>query len=361
VRQVTDGEWEVRKLHGAADGSVYFSATERSPIGLDVYRVKLDGTGLARLSEATGTHSATFSPSNAYYLDKWSDLQTPDQIRVYRKDGKLARLVDANRVDALAEYDLPAAELLHVPTRDGGVMEAAIIRPPNFDPSKNYPVFQYLYGGPHSQTVVNRWGGQRGLFHELLAQEGVIVWLCDNRTASGKGAVSTWPIYKDFGEHELRDVEDGIAWLKKQPYVDGSRIMLSGWSYGGFMVSYALTHSTTFAAGIAGGTVADWRDYDSIYTERYMLMPQNNPDGYRKSSPRFAAKDLHGDLLLIHGTTDDNVHVQNTLQFAWDLQQAGKQFEMMLYPKTRHSPRDKKTVAHIQRMMFEFVKRELLR
>jgi len=361
VRQVTSGDWEVRDLHGSDKTFIYFSGTERSALGQDVYRVKLDGSGLQRLSAEAGTHSAKFSPSMTYYADRWSDVRTPDQVRAYRADGKLAHVVDENRVAALAAYDLPQPELLEVKTRDGGVMDAMIIKPSNFDPKKKYPVYQPLYAGPHAQRVRNEWdrSATRGMLHYLIAQQGVVVWVCDNRTASGKGAVSAWPVYKNFGELELRDIEDGIAWLKQQPYIDGSRVMLHGWSYGGFMVSYALTHSTMFSSGIAGGSVTDWRDYDSIYTERYMLMPQNNPEGYRKSSPRFAAKDLHGRLLLIHGTTDDNVHTQNTMQFAHELQREGKTFEMMLYPRTKHGVTDKKTVLHMQKTVMEFIVKNL--
>jgi dipeptidyl-peptidase-4 len=360
VRQVTSGEWEVRDVHGTDGQYVYFSATERSPIGLDVYRVKLDGSGLTRLSAAAGKHAAVFNPSFSHYVDRWSDISTPDQVRVHRNDGTAVRTVEENRVDALAQYDLPGPELLQVKARDGFVMEAMLIRPPNFDPAKKYPVYQYVYAGPGAQQVRNEWRGQFMLFNQLIAQEGAIVWICDNRSAGGKGAVSRWPVYKNFGELELRDLEDSVTWLKSQPYVDGSRILINGWSYGGFMVLYAMTHSKTFAAGIAGGPVADWRDYDSIYTERYMLMPQNNPEGYRKSSPRFEAANLHGNLLLLHGTTDDNVHVQNTVQIAYELQQLGKQFEMMLFPRTRHSVTQKNTLAFMQRTMLQFVRRQLL-
>jgi dipeptidyl-peptidase-4 len=362
IRQVTNGEWEVRELHGADSTYAYFSGTERSPIGGDVYRLKLDGTGLSRLSEQAGTHTATFSPSLAHYVDKWSDIRTPDQIRVHRNDGRVAHVVDENRVAALAALDLPQPEFMQVKTRDGFVMEAMMIKPTTFDPKKKYPVYQFLYAGPHAQTVRNRWStsGTGGLFNHLIAEQGVILWMCDNRSASGKGAQSAWTVYKNFGEGELRDIEDGIAWLKQQPYIDGSRIMVSGWSYGGFMTSYALTHSKTFSAGIAGAPVTDWRDYDSVYTERLMLMPQNNPDGYRKSSPRFAAKDLHGRLLLVHGTTDDNVHVQNTIQFADELQKKGTLFEMMVYPRTRHSVTDRTTLYHMQKTILDFIKRNLL-
>jgi dipeptidyl aminopeptidase/acylaminoacyl peptidase len=171
---------------------------------------------------------------------------------------------------------------------------------------------------------------------------------------------SAWTSYKRMGEGELRDLEDGLKWLESQPYVDSSRILLSGWSYGGFMTLYAMTHSKSWAAGIVGAPVTDWRDYDSIYTERYMLMPQNNPDGYRKSSPRFDVDKLHGNVFFIHGTTDDNVHVQNTVQVAWALQQLGRPFEMMLLPRAKHSVREKKTVAFLQKTILGFVQRQLL-
>jgi dipeptidyl-peptidase-4 len=180
------------------------------------------------------------------------------------------------------------------------------------------------------------------------------VWICDNRSASAKGAQSAWPVYKNFGELELRDVEDGLTWLKKQSWVDGGRIGIDGWSFGGYMATYALTHSKSFAMGIAGGSVTDLALYDTIYTERYMLMPQNNPEGYRKSSALAAAKDLHGEILLIHGVMDENVHMQNTLKFAYELQKAGKQFRLMLYEKSRHGVADPDLVKHMRQMMLDF-------
>jgi dipeptidyl-peptidase-4 len=358
LRQVTDGRWEVRTLHGVdeAGGWVYFSGTAHSPIGSDVFRIRLEGgDGPARLSKTDGTHTALFSPSFTSYLDTWSDVTTPPQVRLHRADGTEVRVIDANPVPALANYRLSRPEFLQVPTRDGFVMEAMMITPPDFDPARKYPVYQHTYAGPHAQQVVNRWGGVTYLYHQLLAQKGIIVWICDNRTASGKGAESTWPVYQNFGELELRDIEDGLAWLKRQPYVDGTRIGINGWSYGGYMTSYALTHSDSFTMGIAGGSVTDWRDYDTIYTERYMRMPQNNPDGYRRSSPRFAAKDLRGTLLLVHGTIDDNVHMQNTLQFAYELQKANKPFRLMLYPRSRHAVADPHLVRHMRGVMLDFI------
>ena len=361
VGQVTDGPWEVRQLHGIDEetGWVYWSGTERSHIGSDIYRVQLDGSSLTRLSEQAGTHRAQFNPGFTHYIDTWSDLTAPPQVRLHTATGTEARVVDANEPTVLDGYRLAAPEFLQVHNRDGFAMEAMMIKPPDFDPARRYPVYQHVYGGPHIQRVRNGWSGSTHMFWQLLAQRGIIVWVLDNSTASGKGAVSTWPVYKNFGELELRDIEDGIAWLTQQPYVDATRIGIEGWSYGGFMVSYALTHSQSFAMGIAGGSVTDWRDYDTIYTERYMLMPQNNPEGYQKSAPRFAAGDLHGALLLVHGTMDENVHMQNTLQFAHELQKAGKSFDMMLYPKSRHRLGSRELEHHRHSMMLEFVMKHL--
>lgn len=357
LRQVTDGRWEVSSFDGLdeAKGLLYFTATEHSPIAPQAYRIKLDGTALTRVTTGEGSHKVAISPDSKLFVDTWSDVNTPTQTRLYDVDGKLVRVIAENKVDALKEYKLGAIQLLQVKTRDGFEMEAMMIKPPDFDPQKKYPVLEFTYGGPHAPSVKNSWGGSSYMWHQMMAQKGYIIWICDNRTASGKSLESTWPVYKNFGELELRDLEDGIAWLKTQPYVDGSRIGIWGWSYGGFMTSYALTHSQSFKMGIAGGTVSDWRNYDSIYTERYMQTPQNNPEGYWKSSPVHYAKDLHGKLLLIHGAIDDNVHVLNTIQFAYELQKAGKQFQLMLYPKSRHGVTDPLLVKHMRQMMTDFV------
>ena len=202
-------------------------------------------------------------------------------------------------------------EFLQVKTRDGFVMEAILYRPAGASASRKVPVMQFTYGGPYAPRVANRWGGVTNMYYQLLADRGVAVWICDNRSASGKGIQSAWTSYKQLGVQELADIEDGLAYLRKQPWANGT-FGLDGWSYGGFMTTYALTHSKSFAMGIGGGNVTDWRLYDSIYTERLMLMPQNNPEGYDKTSVIKAAKDLHGDLLLLHGVIDDNVHLQNT-------------------------------------------------
>jgi dipeptidyl-peptidase 4 len=361
ILQLTNGPWEVRTLHGIdpAGDWIYFSGTERSVLGSDVYRLHLDGSGLKRITEAPGQHSAHFNPSFSAYLDTFSDAATPPSTSLHRGDGTRVRVIDANEAPLMRDLHISKPEFVQVKTRDGFVMEAMIIKPPNFDPSKKYPVYEHTYSGPHAPQVRNGWAGPTYLWHQFLAQHGVIVWICDNRSASGKGAESAWTSYKRMGEGELRDLEDGLKWLTSQPYVDGSRVALSGWSYGGFMTSYALTHSTMWSAGLSGGTVTDWRDYDSIYTERVMLMPQNNPEGYRVTAPRWAAKDLHGSLLLMHGTIDDNVHMQNTIQFIYELEKANKPYQLQIYPKSRHGVVDPALNAHLRAAMWKFIQENL--
>jgi len=357
IRQVTKGDWDVQALGGIdeAKSTIYFTASEHSFTANQVYSIKLDGSNLKRISVSEGNHRPSFNAGGSYFVDSWSDVNTPSQVRLYDAGGKLVRAIDENKVDALSQYKLGKTELLSVKTRDGFTMEAMMIKPPDFDPSKKYPVMSYTYSGPQAPQVRNQWGGVTYMFHQMLAQKGYIIWICDNRTASSKGVNSAWPLFHNFGELELRDLEDGFTWLKQQPYVDGARIGLWGWSYGGFMTSYALTHSQTFKLGIAGGTVADWRNYDSIYTERYMGTPQNNPEGYWNSSPVHFARDLHGKLLLIHGAIDDNVHLSNTMQFLYELQKAGKPVQLMLYPKSRHGVTDPLLLKHLRQMMMDFI------
>ena len=358
VRQITSGPWEVRGLDAVDEegGWLYFHGTEHSHTAEHVYRVRLDGGGLKRLSQVEGHHSPSFNPQATLFIDKRSDLDTPTQVRLHSAaDGAQVRVIEENRVAALSEYKLGRAELLRVKTRDGFEMEALMIRPPDFDASKKYPVLQFTYSGPHAPQVKNSWGGSTYMWHQLLAQKGYIVWYLDNRTASGKGAESAWVSYKNFGPLELRDLEDGLAYLKTLPYVDGSRVGIWGWSFGGYMTTYALTHSKQWKMGIAGGTVADWANYDSIYTERYMLTPRNNPEGYKAGSPLAAAANLSGKIMLIHGAIDDNVHMANTIQLAYEFQKAGHQFDLMLYPKSRHGVTDPLLVKHMRQMMTDFI------
>ena len=242
-------------------------------------------------------------------------------------------------------------ESLQVSARDGHLLDAQLIKPYDFDPNRKYPVLVHVYSGPQAPTVRNSWSGTTYLWHQMLAQQGYVIWLCDNRSATQGSAADAWPIHRNLGENELRDIEDGLDWLTQQPWIDGDRIGIWGWSYGGYMSAYALTHSKRFRLGIAGAPVTDWRNYDTIYTERYMGLPQTNPEGYRSSSVNEAAADLHGHLLLIHGSMDDNVHLTNTLQLVFELQKHNKSFDLMIYPKSRHGVSEPRLNRHLRALM----------
>jgi dipeptidyl-peptidase-4 len=317
--------------------------------------VKLDGSAIERLTNGSGSdHRIVMGPKSKYFVDHYSDDQTPARVQVCRADGTPVRMVDTNPVYSISDYRLGHYERAKIKTPDGFELEASILKPANFDPAKKYPVWFMTYAGPHAPTIRDGWNVQR--FHdEMLANMGFIVFRSDPRSASGKGACSAWTAYKQLGVPELKDIETAIRWLSENSYVDTARIGMSGHSYGGFMTAFALTHSKLFAAGIAGAPVTDWRNYDSIYTERYMNTPQENPKGYDATSVVKAAKNLHGRLLISHGVMDDNVHLQNTLQLAQALEQADRDFEMMLYPQSRHGIGGK----HYQRLMVDFMKRVL--
>jgi dipeptidyl aminopeptidase/acylaminoacyl peptidase len=353
---VTSGEWEARTLHGVDEqaGFVYFSGTRDSPTTLNLYRVKLDGTGLERLTQGAGSHRVSLDPTWSQFIDWHGSPEQPTQVRLYRTDGTLVRTLDTNPVHEASDFLLGKLERVRIPTPDGFWLEASVHKPVNFDPANKYPVWFMTYGGPHAPTISDGAPAFRAV-EEARANLGFIVFRCDPRSASGKGAVSTWSAYRRLGVQELKDVETALAWLTAHPWVDARRIGMSGHSYGGFLTAYALTHSKMFAAGVASAPVTDWRNYDSIYTERYMGTPQENPEGYAATSVVKTAKDLHGRLLLVHGLKDDNVHVQNTVQLVQALQQANKEFEVMIYPLARHGIGGR----HYQRLVLDFMCRAL--
>ncbi len=359
ARTLTDGRWEVRSLNAVDEeaGFAYVSGTYRSALGADVLRVSLDGSAPALLTEAPGSHRASFPEdgSISHWIATSNDLHTPTTMTLRSASGDTVRDLGGGDVPDLERFDISKPELLSITTSDGVDLAAMLIRPHGFDPDHVYPAWVHVYGGPHAQQVRDGWQGSRGMWFQYLAQQGIVVLVVDNRIASGKGVESTWPVYRNFGEQELIDLVEAVDWLGAKPWVDAERIGLDGWSFGGYMTLFALTRSDRFRAGIAGGSVVDWRAYDSIYTERYMSTPDDNPDGYERTSVLESAKDLHGDLLIIHGTMDDNVHMQNTLQMAWKLQKAGKPFEMMLYPKSRHGVTDPDLSLHLRQTMARFI------
>jgi dipeptidyl aminopeptidase/acylaminoacyl peptidase len=356
INAVTSGPWEVRSLvHVDEDkGLLYFMGMQDDPIGANLYRVKLDGKDLQRLTLSPGEHRIVFSPKANYFVDFHSNPTTPVQARLYRTNGALVRTLDTNPVYATEEYKLGTYEMVQIPTSDGFQIEGSVLLPPDFDARRKYPVWFMTYAGPHAPTMRNAWVADQ-LRDQLLANLGIVVFKCDPRSASGKGAIYTFSAYRQLGIQELKDIETAIKWLCQRPYIDANRIGMSGHSYGGFMTAFAMTHSKLFAAGISGAPVTDWHNYDTIYTERYMSTPQLNSEGYAKTSVVSAARDLHGKLLILHGIMDDNVHVQNTVQFVDELQKANKPFEMMFYPRSRHGIFGQ----HYNRIVIDFIQRSL--
>jgi dipeptidyl-peptidase 4 len=355
-RQLTSGSWEIRGLENvdSKNGWAYFTATRDNPVASNLYRVKLADGSIERLTQGDGSHTASMSAHGGYFVTSWSDIRNPGHTRLYAADGRLVRTLDSNPSYENKRLRFGPRERFKIPTKDGFLLEAELVLPPDLDSSKKYPVWFMTYGGPHAPTVSDSWAGGR-MYDQALASEGFIAFRMDPRPASGKGAVSAWTAYKHMGVQELEDIKTAINWLKERSYVDGSRIGMAGHSYGGYITAYAMTHSDLFAAGIAGAPVTDWRDYDSIYTERYMGLPQDNPDGYNVSSVVRAAGKLHGKLLILHGVIDDNVSLRNTLRFVEALQDANKDFELMIYPSSRHGIFGQ----HYSKLQLDFIRRTL--
>jgi dipeptidyl-peptidase 4 len=341
--QLTKGDWEVSAVEAVDEskGLIYFTATEKSALERQLYRVALDGSGFARVTKDDGTHQVNIAPNDVALVDTHSNSMTPPRQDLLRADGSRITAINENKVAELAEYHLSPVEFLAVKSHDGMPLNAMMIKPTGFDPAKKYPVLVYTYGGPHAQVVLNAWGGSTFLWHELLAQKGYIIFSLDNRGSAGRGHLFEEPIHFRLGAQELSDQRDGAAYLKSLPYVDPNRIGIWGWSYGGHMTLHAMFEDPEdFKAGFAGGPVTDWYYYDTIYTERYLGLPQKNEESYQESSPVKNADHLKGKLLIAHGTGDDNVHFANTLSVVDKLIEAGKYVEVMAFPGRGHGVSD---------------------
>jgi len=336
--QLTAGDWMVTDLTGVneKDGWIYFVATKDGIRQRQIYRVNMDSVRIEKVSDNVGTHDPKLAASGDYYLDWYSDLTTPKQINLHLSNGSQIKHVAVPDTSVLAEYNLPKPELFTFDGTNGITYEASILKPLQFDPGERYPVIVYVYGGPHDQEVRRKFGGRRQFFHQMMAQRGYIIFTMDNRGSWGRGHQWETAIDQNLGATELSDQLWGVKYLKALPYVDSTRIGIWGWSYGGYMTLFALTHTDAFSTGVSVGPVADWRDYDTIYTERYMGLPSENSDGYYRSAPTNFAKNLHGRLLLMHGTSDDNVHLQNSIQMVDKLISAEKPFDLMVYPEKKH-------------------------
>ena len=357
LKQITSGAWEITDVASIDEkqNAVYFMATEKSPIERHLYRIGLDGSGMKRLTGEEGTHSVNFSPDSQRYVDTYSNVMTPARQDIYRADGTQQLVLNENKVEELESYQLRTPEFFTVAGADGTELHAMMIKPKGFDPTKKYPAIVYLYGGPHGQVVRNAWGGANYLWHQMMAQKGYIIFSMDNRGMAARGHAFETPIYKRMGEVELADQLAAVNYLKSQPYVDGGRIGIWGWSYGGYMTCYAMLQATeVFKAGFAGAPVTDWRQYDTIYAERYMGLPKENEAGYKQSSPATHAGKLKGKLLIAHGTGDDNVHPANTVELIEEFIKAKRYVELQIYPGRGHGVSDPTARIHLFNRVTQF-------
>jgi dipeptidyl-peptidase 4 len=365
INQVTKGNWEVTEYYGfdAKTKSVFYQSTENGSINRDVYRISLDGKNKTRLSQNLGTNAATFSPNFQYFINSFSSAAQPTTFTLNdSKTGKQIQVIENNETLAskLKGYNLPVKEFFVLKTEKGNELNAWIIKPKDFDPSKKYPVFMYQYSGPGSQQVNNEWNSHDDYWFMMLAQQGYIVACVDGRGTGFKGADFKKVTYKQLGKYEVEDQIDAAKVIGNYPYVDKTRIGIWGWSYGGFMSSNCiLKGNDVFKMAIAVAPVTNWRFYDSVYTERYMQTPQENPKGYDDNSPINFVSKLKGKYLLIHGSGDDNVHVQNSMQMMEALIQANKQFDSQIYPDKNHGIYGGKTRIQLFNKMTTFIQNNL--
>ena len=359
LAQLTRGDWVVTDVAGVDErsGQVYYVSTEAGPLERHLYSVKLDGGERRRITESAGTHTISMGPTCDYFLDTYSSLKEPPRRVIRKADGAQHDVFSEQNRRIIEEYDLPPREIVEVKTSDGALLYAQLTRPAGFQPGKKYPAIVMVYGGPHAQSVRNAW--QSMSWEHVLAHRGFVIWELDNRGTYNRGHKWESVIQRNFGARELEDQKEGVRHLIALGFVDSARIGLYGWSYGGFMTLNSLLNAPeVFKAGVAGAPVTDWRNYDTIYTERYMGLPSDNADGYRRSSPVHYASKLTGKLLLVHNLGDDNVLFQHTLQMVDALQRAGKQFEMMIYPQKSHGVSGPAR-RHMLKMMTEFFERSL--
>lgn len=364
VRKITKGSYDVTDFYGINEttNTVYFASAERSAMQRDVYAVQLNGKKKRILTNKTGTNAATFSSNYQYFINEHSNANTPYFFSLFDAQGNEVRTLkdNANLNKRLSEYALSKKEFFDFTTTEGVNLNGWMMKPHNFDETKQYPVFMYLYGGPGSQQVTDSWGGSNFLWYQMLTQQGYIVACVDNRGTGARGSEFKKCTYQQLGKLETEDQIEANRYLANLPYVDGSRIGIFGWSYGGYMSSLCLLKGADeFKMAIAVAPVTNWRYYDSIYTERYMRTPQENATGYDDNSPINHVSKLKGKYLLVHGSADDNVHYQNTMEMTNALVNANKDFDMFIYPNKNHGIYGGYTRLHLFRKMTNFIKENL--
>ncbi|MBK9631749.1 MAG: S9 family peptidase [Saprospiraceae bacterium] len=361
IKRITPDGMELTNWYGrSADGQrVYFQVSTQRGLERQICSTKLDGSDFKQISSGDGTHDAQFSQGAKLMVHSHSKINTPPIHTIRDSDGKLIRALEENKSlnERLEQYQISQVEILTVPNRHNDVLNALMIKPLDFDPNKKYPVFMYLYGGPGSQQVMNKWNSFRYYgWLQMIAQKGYIVCVVDNRGTGGRGEEFKKITQKQLGKFETEDQIDAARFLASKPYVDGKRIGIFGWSYGGYMSTLCLLKGNdVFKAAIAVAPVTNWKWYDSVYTERYMGTTESNPTGYLENSPVYFADRLKGNFLLVHGMADDNVHFQNSVEMVNAFIHHKKQFETYYYPNRNHGIGGDNATIHLFTKMTQFV------
>ena len=357
-RPLESGDYEVLEISGVDDqpGTVFFIANKGDPRQQHIFSIKLDGSAMQKVSSEAGEYAANFADDGKHYVETYSATLQPPRISVCAPGASCQKIWESR---AVAEYGLVAPKEVEFKSDDGTPLYGWLLLPPNADPSQKIPLIVYIYGGPAGQTVTKGWSGSTELFHQLLVKDGFAIYSLDNRGSPNRGKKFSAALRGQFGGVELKDQLTGLDQLYAQfPQLDARRTAIWGWSNGGSMTLYSLTHSDRFKAGISVAPVTSQRNYDTIYTERYMGLPKDNAKGYDDSIVSAAAK-LQGSLLLVHGTSDDNVHLQNTIQMSDALIKAGKPYRLMLYPNKTHGISGPEARKHLFHMMEDFWLKEL--
>ena len=364
INQITNGDWEVTDYYGFDQntGRIYYQSTENGSINRDLYSVLASGKNTFRLSNQIGNNRGSFSADFSLYINTFSNSTTPYTYTLHEslRGEQLREIVNNDGLkNALSGYKVSPKEFSTINV-NGNDLNMYMIKPLDFDPNKEYPLFMYQYSGPGSQQVANKWASSNDYWHQMLAQEGFIIACIDGRGTGLKGRDFKKMTQKELGKFEVEDQIAAAQKLGNLSYIDKNRIGIWGWSYGGFMSSNCLFQGAdTFAMAIAVAPVSSWRFYDTIYTERYMETPQENPSGYDQNSPIFHVDKMQGDFLLVHGSADDNVHVQNTTRLVEALVQADKEFDWAVYPDKNHGIYGGNTRLHLYKKMTRFIKETL--
>ena len=361
VRQITTGKNEITDFYGfdGNEAKLFFQMSEENGLERKIYSINKDGTGLSCLDKKSGNHSVQMSTGGKYFVHQFSTLNTLPKYRIVDQNWNEIRVLEDNAAlqKKMTEFNFKEVQLSSIKNRNGESLNALTIKPKNFDPSKKYPVFMFLYGGPGSQQVMNRWNSFGNYWwFQMLADKGYLICVVDNRGTGGRGEEFKKMTYLQLGKYETEDQIDAAKYLATLPYVDGSRIGIYGWSYGGYMSSLCLLKGNdVFKAAIAVAPVTNWKWYDSIYTERYMRDEKENKSGYEENSPVNFADRLKGNYMLVHGIADDNVHFQNSTEMINALVKNKKQFDLMVYPNRNHSIFGENARMHLFTKMTNFV------